>query len=93
MTDAKDSLHGSEKEAFKNYLEKSGVVDTLTKVLVELFEQTDKPSNPLDFIKLHLSGVAGGLSELESVRQENEALKKENQELRKKVQELSSKGQ
>ena len=39
------------KEEFRKYLDKSGVVDQLTKVLVGLYEEPEKPSNAVDFIK------------------------------------------
>jgi len=45
------------KEEFQRYLEKSGVVDALTKVLVGLYEVPDKPVNPIDFIKEYLGAA------------------------------------
>jgi hypothetical protein len=39
------------KEEFRKYLEKSGVIDQLTKVLVGLYEEPEKPHNAVDFIK------------------------------------------
>ncbi|XP_020212895.1 c-Myc-binding protein homolog [Cajanus cajan] len=45
----------AKKEAFRKYLETSGAVDALTKVLVALYEQNDKPSSALDFIQQKLS--------------------------------------
>ena len=38
----------SKKEEFRKYLEKSGVVDALTKVLVGLYEEPEKPGNALE---------------------------------------------
>ena len=45
----------AKKDEFRAYLEKTGVVDQLTKVLVSLYEENDKPSNPLEFIKRNMS--------------------------------------
>ncbi|KEH24606.1 C-Myc-binding-like protein [Medicago truncatula] len=45
----------AKKEAFRKYLESSGAVDALTKVLVSLYEQNDKPSSALEFIQQKLS--------------------------------------
>ncbi|KAE9616082.1 hypothetical protein Lalb_Chr04g0262001 [Lupinus albus] len=45
----------AKKEAFRKYLESSGAVDALTKVLVSLYEQNDKPSSALQFIQNKLS--------------------------------------
>ena len=41
----------AKKEEFQRYLEKSGVIDALTKVLVGLYEVPEKPGNAIDFIK------------------------------------------
>ena len=38
----------SKKEEFKKYLEKVGVVDQLTRVLVGLYEEPDKPNNAIE---------------------------------------------
>ncbi|KAJ3069245.1 hypothetical protein HK102_006967, partial [Quaeritorhiza haematococci] len=35
------------KEDFRRYLEKNGIIDALTKVLVGLYEETEKPDNPI----------------------------------------------
>ena len=35
------------KEEFRKYLEKSGIVDQLTRVLVGLYEQSEKPTDPM----------------------------------------------
>ncbi|CAL5194575.1 unnamed protein product [Lathyrus oleraceus] len=45
----------AKKESFRKYLESSGAVDALTKVLVALYEQNDKPSSALEFIQQKLS--------------------------------------
>ena len=49
----------------------------MTKVLVGLYEEPERPPNAIDYIKKHLSGA-----------NEVDALKKENEDLRKKIQEL-----
>ncbi|XP_035613499.1 c-Myc-binding protein-like [Oncorhynchus keta] len=82
----------SKREQFRRYLEKAGVLDTLTNVLVALYEEPEKPNNALDFLKHHL-GVAGvetadaetirlGVSELQ---QKCDLLMEENKELRKRL--------
>ncbi|XP_071356604.1 C-Myc-binding protein [Trachinotus anak] len=82
----------SKREQFRRYLEKSGVLDTLTSVLVALYEETDKPNNALDFIKLHL-GAAGPepadaealRMELADLQQKCNLLMEENKELRNRL--------
>ncbi|XP_031476009.1 uncharacterized protein LOC116247811 [Nymphaea colorata] len=44
------------KEAFRRYLESSGVLDALTKVLVALYEENEKPVSAIEFIKHSLGG-------------------------------------
>ncbi|XP_045467547.1 c-Myc-binding protein homolog [Harmonia axyridis] len=47
------------REEFRKYLEKNGVMDALTKVLVNLYEETDKPDDALEFIRDKLAIHAG----------------------------------
>ncbi|XP_038580715.1 c-Myc-binding protein-like [Micropterus salmoides] len=60
----------SKREQFRRYLEKSGVLDTITSVLVALYEETDKPNNALDFIKLHLGASGPEPADVEALRME-----------------------
>ena len=39
----------AKKEEFRKYLEKSGVIDQLTRVLVGLYEQPEKPANSVEY--------------------------------------------
>ncbi len=39
----------SKREEFRRYLEGTGVLDALTKVLVGLYEEPDKPSDALEY--------------------------------------------
>ena len=55
------------KEEFQRYLEKSGVIDAMTKVLVGLYEVPEKPSNAIDFIKEYLgASVSADMDKLKS---------------------------
>ncbi|KAF1336778.1 hypothetical protein FI667_g24, partial [Globisporangium splendens] len=81
----------SKKEEFRKYLEKSGVVDALTKVLVGLYEEGDKPSNAVDYIKRFMGAPTG--IDIEALRAENEELKKRNAELIKTIEELNKRVQ
>ena len=38
----------AKKEEFRKYLERSGVIDVLTKVLVGLYEEPEKPNNAIE---------------------------------------------
>ncbi|KAJ4954390.1 hypothetical protein NE237_011173 [Protea cynaroides] len=56
FADAIEMDKEAKKEAFRKYLESSGVLDGLTKVLVALYEQNDKPSSAVEFIQQTLGG-------------------------------------
>ena len=60
----------SKKEEFRKYLEKSGVIDALTKVLVGLYEEPERPPNAVDYIKRYMGAPTG--IDVEALRQENE---------------------
>ncbi|XP_020795974.1 c-Myc-binding protein [Boleophthalmus pectinirostris] len=81
----------SKREQFRRYLEKGGVIDSLTSVLVNLYEQQEKPTNALEFVKQHLGAVADSSDtdsleqELADLRQKCAQLTEENQELRAKL--------
>mmetsp|Transcript_87355 Transcript_87355/g.174780 ORF Transcript_87355/g.174780 Transcript_87355/m.174780 type:complete len:96 (+) Transcript_87355:57-344(+) len=77
----------SKKEEFRKYLEKSGVIDALTKVLVGLYEEPERPPNAVDYIKRYMGAPTG--VDVEAMRAENEQLRKEREELRSTIEELN----
>ena len=62
------------KDEFRKYLEKNGVIDQLTKVLVGLYEEQEKPGNVVEFIKRNL-GEPSDL-DVDQLLAENEELKR-----------------
>lgn len=78
----------SKKEEFRKYLEKAGVVDQLTRVLVGLYEEPEKPSNAIDFVKKYLGSPTD--IDAETLRVEYEAAKERNAELERTVDELKA---
>ena len=80
----------SKKESFRNYLVSSGAVDALTKALVTLYEEPEKPGNSIEFFKNALG--APTKEEYDTLLGEKEALEKEVAELKAKVTELESGG-
>uniref|UniRef100_A0A8C5LPH5 MYC binding protein n=1 Tax=Leptobrachium leishanense TaxID=445787 RepID=A0A8C5LPH5_9ANUR len=82
----------SKREQFRRYLEKAGVLDSLTKVLVALYEEPEKPNNALDFLKQHMCAAGPESPDVETLRLElaelklkYEAVVEENKELKAKV--------
>ncbi len=74
------------KEEFRKFLEKTGVIDQLTKVLVGLYEEPEKPQNAVDFIKRSLG--APQETDVDHLKAENEELKRNVTELQKRVDAL-----
>ncbi|KAM9851750.1 c-Myc-binding protein-like [Aulostomus maculatus] len=58
------------REQFRRYLEKAGVVDSLTSVLVALYEQPEKPNDALEFVKQHLGTASQIPADAEALQQE-----------------------
>ena len=77
----------SKKDEFRDYLERTGVIDQLTKILVYLYEENDRPSNPLEFIKRNLSDPEE--IEQDNLKSENKSYKEENEKLKKQLAELT----
>lgn len=83
----------SKREEFRKYLEKAGVLDALTKVLVGLYEEPEKPNNALDFLKVHLGANGPESADVEALKLQVselktkvESLEEENTELKQKLQ-------
>mmetsp|Transcript_10909 Transcript_10909/g.16359 ORF Transcript_10909/g.16359 Transcript_10909/m.16359 type:complete len:95 (-) Transcript_10909:321-605(-) len=74
----------SKKEEYKRYLEKTGVTDALTKVMVGLYEEPDRPPNAIDYIKKYL-GAQGGTTEYDLMKKDNEDLKKQIKQLETQI--------
>eukprot|EP00945_MAST-04E_sp_MAST-4E-sp1_P004735 g4735.t1 len=78
----------TKKEEFRKYLEKSGVIDALTKVLVGLYEEPERPPNAVEYIKRYLGAPAG--VDVEALKSENARLKKENAALQEKIEQAAN---
>ncbi|KAI8921709.1 hypothetical protein BC831DRAFT_476032 [Entophlyctis helioformis] len=76
------------KEDFRKYLERNGIIDALTKVLVGLYEEPEKPDSPIDYVKQFLGGPSD--VDTEALRHENEELKRKVEELQARIDELTS---
>jgi len=79
----------SKKQEFRKYLEKSGVIDALTKVLVGLYEEPERPPNAVDYIKRYMGAPTG--IDIEAIRTENEKLKVDNSQLQDSIKDLQEK--
>lgn len=62
------------------------MIDQLTKVLVGLYEEQEKPGNVIEFIKKSLGEPTD--TDVEQLMAENEQLKRQKSELEKKIETL-----
>ena len=65
----------AKKEEFKKYLEKAGVLEVLTKSLVSLYEEPDKPGDAVSYLKKSVGGTENDKAEIEKLQSENAELK------------------
>lgn len=47
---------------FRHYLEKSGVMDALSRALIKLYDEPNKPDNPVAFVRQNFIGTEAGES-------------------------------
>jgi len=65
------------------------VIDALTKVLVGLYEEPEKPANAIDFVKMTLGAPTG--VDVDSLKAENEQLRAKVADLQLQVDSLANK--
>nr|CAD7193802.1 unnamed protein product [Timema douglasi] len=82
----------SKREEFRKYLERAGVMEALTKVLVGLYEEAEKPTNALEYVRKNLSAnneEADKLEEVKTLLDQKEVhikeLEEENAKLKEKL--------
>mmetsp|Transcript_63884 Transcript_63884/g.101265 ORF Transcript_63884/g.101265 Transcript_63884/m.101265 type:complete len:99 (+) Transcript_63884:58-354(+) len=76
-----------QKEEFRKYLEKYQIVQQLTKVLVDLYEEPPQPSTAIEHIKRCLKAPTD--KDIDLLQADIEELTLENAELESKVEGLS----
>jgi len=69
---------------FRRYLQRTGVADAITKAFVALYEQTEKPTNALEFMSQYLG--CEGKDKVAALQAQIEELKKENSDLRRQLE-------
>ncbi|XP_003391630.1 PREDICTED: C-Myc-binding protein homolog [Amphimedon queenslandica] len=80
----------SKKEEFRRYLEKAGVLDAFTKALVGLYEEPDKPTDAMEFVKRQLHGGPPEPINMDALKQEIQDLRMRNQQLEEENEMLKS---
>lgn len=78
----------SKKEEFRKYLERTGVLEKLTRALVSLYEEQERPEDAVAYVKARLdpdhpeSGSESLKQELEQALKQVAELQLENNELK-----------
>jgi len=78
-------------DRFTQYLDRSTAADLISKALVALYEEPQKPEDPISFIRSFLGGamlqdVAATQREVAELRERNEKLEKLLEEMRRDVE-------
>ena len=79
----------SRRENFRKYLETGTAMEALTGALVNLYEDPEKPNDPLNYIRKQL-GAGEGI-DVDSLVRENQELKSKISSLQETIAELESK--
>ena len=85
----------TKREQFRAYLEKEGILESISKALVTLYEESDKPKEALAFVRKNIAAadLDSMKAQVESLSQDNEKLKSEVASLGKEKAELEIKVQ
>ncbi|KAK8886466.1 hypothetical protein M9Y10_041929 [Tritrichomonas musculus] len=78
------------REQFKKYLEEKKVMDQLSKIVVSLYERSDRPEDPLIYIQDYFALDKGDL-DMPTLRAENIKLTKRLDDLKTKLADLEKK--
>merc|ERR1712088_785147 len=84
-TEMKNTTMDAKREEFRKYLEKEGVLEFLTNSLVALYEEGDKPTSALDFLKNNVAG-----KEVEETKQKFQSQQSQIENLKKTVERLET---
>mmetsp|Transcript_36953 Transcript_36953/g.44701 ORF Transcript_36953/g.44701 Transcript_36953/m.44701 type:complete len:99 (+) Transcript_36953:135-431(+) len=79
----------SKKEAFRKFLETAGVIDMLTKSLVQLYEEPEKPPNAIDYVRTAFGAPTP--AEFDALMEEKNNLAAEKEDMQKQIEELNAK--
>ncbi|XP_050529534.1 c-Myc-binding protein-like [Daktulosphaira vitifoliae] len=80
----------SRREEFQEYLERSGVLDTITKVFLMLYEEPERPDNPIDYVRRNLMANNPDAEEIEQLKPKIEKANAKLAQLKKTRDELKT---
>ena len=79
----RSNMVDAKREEFRKYLEKEGILESLTKALVTLYEEPEKPNDALGYLKNNFAGHQSLVTELRATKTENGQLKQKVETLEK----------
>ena len=88
MQQTQDVPQPRKKDSFRKYLDDGGVIDSLARTIVELYENQRLPADLNEYIKEKV-GLPRGVN-VESLKAENESLKEEQERLQKRLHDLKT---
>lgn len=95
MSKQDNELLNSKREDFKNYLNRLGVIEVLTKVLIDLYDMEIRPTDPLDYIRTHITETIKEKEELKILQIQHDnmvvqirEMEEENMKIAKTLKEL-----
>ena len=88
------------RDDFRRYLDRTGVLDALTKAMVALYEERERPTNALDYLRNFLGKATGEASSLSSSsnntnhtnNDEVQRLREENARLQQELDQVRRQG-
>ncbi|KAF0751703.1 c-Myc-binding protein-like [Aphis craccivora] len=81
----------NKREDFKKYLNEFGVIDALTNVLADLNGLEIRPTDPLDYIRTHMTEIVKEKEELKILKANYESMISQIQEMEEEIMKLSKK--
>lgn len=95
MSKQENELLNGKREDFKKYLNRLGVIEALTKVLIDLYEMEERPTDPLDYIRTHMTETINEREELKILQIQHDnmvaqirEMEEENMKIAKTLKEL-----
>jgi hypothetical protein len=82
-------MNETKREVFRKYLESGNVMEALTRSLVSLYEESEQPEAPLNYIRRSIGADEG--VDVEGLVSRNQQLKEEIEILKQQVAEAESK--
>jgi len=90
MPETKKVEDKAKREEFRRYLDQAGIVDQLTQFLVSLYEEPEKPTDAVGYMKKSL-GNGPDAADVESLRVKIEELSKKLEEANNRADEAEAK--